>query len=159
MYTRVCVCVCVFVCTPITQEKFLLLTYIHTHIHTHTHTYIHTYMHTHTHTYTHTHTVPHHGHIRSRTTHARQSYIVHIYTHIYIHTYIQSLTTDTFDREQHTHDIMIVNFFAPWCHWCQKLEPVWEKSAATMQQKHPNDQRLVMAKVWLACVYNIYIYI
>ena len=48
---------------------------------------------------------------------------------------------------------MIVNFFAPWCHWCQRLEPVWEKSTATLAQKYPGDDRLFLAKVptWRVC--------
>jgi len=29
-----------------------------------------------------------------------------------------------FDTERVKHDIVIVNFFTPWCHWCQMLEPV-----------------------------------
>eukprot|EP00960_Hanusia_phi_P042379 755466-Hanusia_phi.AAC.4 len=43
--------------------------------------------------------------------------------------------------------IMVVNFYTPWCHWCQKLEPVWEKSAQKFAQAHPDDSRLVLAKV------------
>lgn len=58
-----------------------------------------------------------------------------------------ALTTDSFEAEHHKHEVMIVNFFAPWCHWCKKLEPVWEKSAATLVQKFPNDPRLMLAKV------------
>jgi len=57
------------------------------------------------------------------------------------------LTNDNFETQHHQHEIMIVNFFAPWCHWCQKLEPVWEKTAATLQQKYPGDTRLIVGKV------------
>jgi thiol-disulfide isomerase/thioredoxin len=42
--------------------------------------------------------------------------------------------------------VMLVNFFAPWCHWCQRLEPVWEKSAAAIGQKHPGVD-IMLAKV------------
>merc|ERR1719181_2715114 len=44
---------------------------------------------------------------------------------------------------------MIVNFFAPWCHWCQRLEPVWEKTATKEHTKHPldTDKTIVLAKV------------
>ncbi len=34
---------------------------------------------------------------------------------------LQMLTTDSFEAAHHKHDVMIVNFFAPWCHWCQKV--------------------------------------
>ncbi len=30
-----------------------------------------------------------------------------------------SLTVKDFEVKHHEYDIMIVNFFAPWCHWCQ----------------------------------------
>ncbi len=58
-----------------------------------------------------------------------------------------SLTVDTFETERKKHDIIIVNFFTPWCHWCQKLEPVWEKAAAKMVETHPGDERLILGKV------------
>jgi thiol-disulfide isomerase/thioredoxin len=58
-----------------------------------------------------------------------------------------SLTLDNFEMERKKHDIIIVNFFTPWCHWCQKLEPVWEKAAAKMFETHPGDERLILAKV------------
>jgi len=57
------------------------------------------------------------------------------------------LTADSFEAHHHKHDIMVVNFYAPWCHWCKKLEPVWEKTAATLNQKYPGDERLKLGKV------------
>jgi len=57
------------------------------------------------------------------------------------------LTTDNFEANHHKFAIMIVNFYAPWCHWCQRLAPVWEKSAATIAQKFPGDERIALAKV------------
>jgi thiol-disulfide isomerase/thioredoxin len=42
--------------------------------------------------------------------------------------------------------VMLVNFYAPWCHWCQRLEPVWEKSAAAVGEKHPGVD-IILAKV------------
>ena len=57
------------------------------------------------------------------------------------------LTADTFETERKKHEIVVVNFFTPWCHWCQKLEPVWEKATAKMVETHPGDDRLILAKV------------
>merc|ERR1712216_605986 len=56
------------------------------------------------------------------------------------------LNTDNFEATHHQYDVMIVNFFAPWCHWCQRLEPVWEKSAAAVGERHPG-HTIVLAKV------------
>lgn len=57
-----------------------------------------------------------------------------------------SLQTSNFDSTKMEYDIVIVNFFTPWCHWCQKLEPVWEKAAAKVKDEHPGKE-LVLAKV------------
>lgn len=76
------------------------------------------------------------------------------------------LTSTTFERARLDHEasmfpffsilhtfmfwpwqIMVVNFFTPWCHWCQKLEPVWEKANEDFVNKHKGDSRLILAKV------------
>merc|ERR1711916_300045 len=31
------------------------------------------------------------------------------------------------------HDYTFVNFYAPWCIWCQRLEPIWEAFAETIE--------------------------
>lgn len=39
------------------------------------------------------------------------------------------LTDKEFLPHLESHDVTFVNFFAPWCIWCQRLEPVWEAFA------------------------------
>lgn len=43
----------------------------------------------------------------------------------------EALTSATFDTfiKAHAkpHEVVFVDFFAPWCIWCQRLEPVWKK--------------------------------
>eukprot|EP00287_Rhodomonas_sp_CCMP768_P004389 CAMPEP_0196740402 /NCGR_PEP_ID=MMETSP1091-20130531/31598_1 /TAXON_ID=302021 /ORGANISM="Rhodomonas sp., Strain CCMP768" /LENGTH=474 /DNA_ID=CAMNT_0042085543 /DNA_START=59 /DNA_END=1483 /DNA_ORIENTATION=+ len=57
------------------------------------------------------------------------------------------LTAESFETNHHKYDVMIVNFFAPWCHWCQKLAPVWEQSSQAVVEKHPGENLIVLAKV------------
>lgn len=39
------------------------------------------------------------------------------------------LNIHDFEMVRRQYEVMIVNFHTPWCHWCQKLEPVWDKAA------------------------------
>jgi|UPI0004B3F45A protein disulfide-isomerase-like protein len=49
-----------------------------------------------------------------------------------------SLTAHTLDDFVNSNDVVLVSFFAPWCHWCRLLEPVWENTAkeAEKQEYH-----------------------
>lgn len=43
---------------------------------------------------------------------------------------------------------VVINFFAPWCHWCQRLEPTWEAATKEVHDKYPEwDGRIRFAKV------------
>jgi thiol-disulfide isomerase/thioredoxin len=49
--------------------------------------------------------------------------------------YSEHLTEDTYDEYVNAHDVVVVNFFAPWCHWCRKFEPVFEHTAGELLKK------------------------
>ncbi|CAI5533620.1 unnamed protein product, partial [Closterium sp. Naga37s-1] len=67
------------------------------------------------------------------------------------HEYVGSLVLnkDNFEHFAHEYQILVVNFFAPWCPWCQRLEPAWEKAATVLNRKyHPDyDGRIRFAKI------------
>lgn len=39
----------------------------------------------------------------------------------------------------HSAELALVNYYAPWCIWCQRLSPVWEQYAAVIEGKHYED--------------------
>ena len=45
------------------------------------------------------------------------------------------LTTETFDTFVQSKDVVMVDFYAPWCIWCQRLAPVWENFAHEVTAK------------------------
>lgn len=57
-----------------------------------------------------------------------------------------SLSNHDFDSYVADHDLTLVNFFAPWCIWSQRLTPVWEHAAALAGEKY-DDSRIGIAKV------------
>ncbi|KAL8172449.1 hypothetical protein V2J09_024253 [Rumex salicifolius] len=60
-----------------------------------------------------------------------------------------SLHARNFDRVSHQHDILLVNFFAPWCYWSNRLKPSWEKAAKIIREKYDPemDGRISLGKV------------
>lgn len=45
---------------------------------------------------------------------------------------------NTFEKHLKENEHVMVNFYAPWCVWCQRLEPVWEAFAEdAMKQEVP----------------------
>ncbi|XP_020201988.1 protein disulfide-isomerase 5-4 [Cajanus cajan] len=59
------------------------------------------------------------------------------------------LTTQNFDKYAHQFAITVVNFYAPWCYWSQRLRPSWEKAAKIIKERYDpeTDGRIVMGKV------------
>ncbi|CAK8577186.1 unnamed protein product [Lathyrus sativus] len=59
------------------------------------------------------------------------------------------LTSHSFDKFIQEFPITVVNFYAPWCSWCQRLKPSWEKAAKIMRERYDPeiDGRILLAKV------------
>ncbi|XP_038897891.1 protein disulfide-isomerase 5-4-like [Benincasa hispida] len=59
------------------------------------------------------------------------------------------LNARNFDRYANQHPILVVNFYAPWCYWSNRLKPSWEKAAKTIRERYDPelDGRILMAKV------------
>ncbi|CAA0813943.1 Protein disulfide-isomerase 5-4 [Striga hermonthica] len=61
------------------------------------------------------------------------------------------LTGNNFDRisHQYVHPILVVNFYAPWCYWSNRLKPSWEKAAKIIRERYDPeiDGRILMGKV------------
>ena len=45
------------------------------------------------------------------------------------------LTSATFDTFVQSKDVVMVDFYAPWCIWCKRLAPVWENFAHKVGEK------------------------
>lgn len=60
-----------------------------------------------------------------------------------------TLNARNFDKVSHQHSILVVNFYAPWCYWSNRLKPSWEKAAKIMRERHDPevDGRIIMGKV------------
>ncbi|KAI3673784.1 hypothetical protein L6452_39914 [Arctium lappa] len=59
------------------------------------------------------------------------------------------LNAHNFDKISHQYPILVVNFFAPWCIWCNRLKPSWEKAARIIRERHnpQGDGRILLGKV------------
>ncbi|EOA16467.1 hypothetical protein CARUB_v10004621mg [Capsella rubella] len=47
-----------------------------------------------------------------------------------------SLTGRNFETFTHQFPILVVNFYAPWCYWCNLLKPSWEKAAKQIKERY-----------------------
>lgn len=63
----------------------------------------------------------------------------------------ESIDADQFDDYLAEHRYVFANFYAPWCIWCQRLEPVWEAFAESALR---HDVRKVVKVVKIDCVKN-----
>merc|ERR1711871_1073856 len=49
------------------------------------------------------------------------------------------LTTANFEEEVKKRPVSVVNFYAPWCYWSQRLSPVWEHAAGAAEEAFPGE--------------------
>lgn len=47
---------------------------------------------------------------------------------------------DNMEQYLNSHHLVMVNFHAPWCIWCQRLEPIWKRTAKTLPSLHYGDR-------------------
>ncbi|XP_048336437.1 protein disulfide-isomerase 5-3 isoform X3 [Ziziphus jujuba] len=46
------------------------------------------------------------------------------------------LSANNFDKLSHQFPILVVNFYAPWCYWSNRLKPSWEKAAKIIRERN-----------------------
>lgn len=49
---------------------------------------------------------------------------------------VEQLTKDTFDGFVKDHDLVLAEFFAPWCGHCKALAPEYEEAATALKEKN-----------------------
>jgi len=49
--------------------------------------------------------------------------------------HVKKLNKEDFGAFVSENDMVFANFFAPWCVWCQRLHPTWEKFAEAVEEK------------------------
>lgn len=54
-----------------------------------------------------------------------------------------------FEATLHRYPIVVVDFYAPWCPFCKRMEPSWEAATKAVHERYPEetDGRIRFAKV------------
>jgi thiol-disulfide isomerase/thioredoxin len=62
--------------------------------------------------------------------------------------YAAPLSKADFEEAMKKYSIVVANFYAPWCPWCQRLEPTWEAVQKEVHDKYPeSDGRIRFVKI------------
>ncbi|KAJ1623065.1 endoplasmic reticulum-golgi intermediate compartment-domain-containing protein, partial [Pavlovales sp. CCMP2436] len=59
---------------------------------------------------------------------------------------VEVFDTAAFEKLVGETDLVLVNFYAPWCPWCQRLAPVWEEASEQLAAK-PYASSVTLVKV------------
>ncbi|OEL28800.1 Protein disulfide isomerase-like 5-4, partial [Dichanthelium oligosanthes] len=59
------------------------------------------------------------------------------------------LSSRNFDSYSHQYPVLVVNFYAPWCYWSNRLKPSWEKTAKIIRERYDPemDGRILLGNV------------
>ena len=62
---------------------------------------------------------------------------------------VHDLDPRSFEKHKKASTVLLVNYHAPWCPWCRRLEPTWEAAGIKVHSKYPKGSRnrVVLAKV------------
>ena len=62
---------------------------------------------------------------------------------------VLELDAKSFEEAKRDNTVLLVNFYAPWCPWSRRLDPVWKASALEVHKKYPKSlaNRVVVAEV------------
>ncbi|KAJ0406351.1 hypothetical protein ATCC90586_007194 [Pythium insidiosum] len=61
--------------------------------------------------------------------------------------YSTPLTTENFEEFMSKYELVLVNYYAPWCPFCRALNPEWERAAAQLDDHPEYAERVRMASV------------
>ena len=50
---------------------------------------------------------------------------------------VLELSPSTFETAKRRNTVLLVNFYAPWCPWSRRLDPVWKAAALETHKKYP----------------------
>lgn len=64
-----------------------------------------------------------------------------------IRTHVLQLTQLNFNQTLHANDVVFVNFYADWCHFSQRLAPIFEETAVRLNENLPKTAKVRLGRV------------